>query len=100
MHFCHHIVPLFVLCGTYFPLVLGGMVNNFTECIKEGNYMLLDMPVRCLDSKTGKLFFGDVKQIYMQSKMFETVLKSAGKIWCKIHQTSMKPHAPNHLLVC
>ena len=42
--------------------------------------MLLDMPIRCLDSETGKVFFGDVKQIYMKPKMIQPIAEREGKI--------------------
>ena len=41
-----HTLLIFVLCWAQFPPALGGAVTNFTECVDEGNHVLLDMPVR------------------------------------------------------
>lgn len=68
MHLCHHsLVWLALYCR------LGAAITNFTECIDQGNHVSLDMPIRCLDSKTGKFFFGDVNQISMKLNALEKV---------------------------
>ena len=79
MHLCRDSLVWLLLCWTHFHLGLGAEITNFTECINQGNHMSLDMPIRCLDSKTGKLFFGDVNQIYMKLNMLEKIDR-AGEI--------------------
>lgn len=68
-----HTLLIFVLCWAQFPPALGGAVTNFTECVDEGNHVLLDMPVRCIDAKTLRVYLGDVKQVYGRPNIFQTV---------------------------
>lgn len=87
MHLCYHsLVWLALYCR------LGAAITNFADCIDQGNHVSLDMPIRCLDSKTGKFFFGNMSQISMKMNALEKA-ENLGNVKLPAETNDEREHA-------